>query len=76
MDNADDTKHTHIATRTLPLLRFISATLEYTWGVRAGDEGCDMPTWVGAWKRDVITSEEAASKEEDPVSGHILQHKA
>jgi hypothetical protein len=51
----------HPAMPTLPLLRFISATLVYTRGVRAGDEGCDMPSSVGAWNRDVITSDEAAN---------------
>jgi len=72
--------HTHISTRTFPLLRFISATLVYTWGDRAGEEGCDMPTWVDAWKREVITSDEAVKeKEKYSVSGHTsvhtLQHK-
>lgn len=27
---------------TFPLLRFISATLAYTRGVRAGDDGCEL----------------------------------
>lgn len=65
---------THIATHTFPLLRFISATLVYTWGARAGDEGCDIPTWAGAWKRDVITPDETAKKDKESVSGHSCLH--
>jgi hypothetical protein len=53
---------------TLPLLRFISATLVYTRGVRAGDEGCDMPSSVGAWNRDVITSDEPVNKVKTSLS--------